>query len=71
MKFLVVAAFVTAALAAPYGVDAGLQCTPPSYICKPDFLGFLVCTTEGFYVDGGDCPVGTVCQYINNLPYCV
>ncbi|KAI0380089.1 hypothetical protein F5Y04DRAFT_282218 [Hypomontagnella monticulosa] len=71
MKFLAFAAFVAAALAAPYGIDGELQCTPPSYICKPDFLGWLVCTAEGYYVDGGDCAPGTVCEYIDGLPYCI
>ncbi|KAI1409145.1 hypothetical protein F5Y13DRAFT_203795 [Hypoxylon sp. FL1857] len=46
-------------------------CTPISYICNSDFTGWKVCTAEGFYVDGGSCPGGTVCQYINDIPYCI
>ncbi|KAI1660133.1 hypothetical protein F4813DRAFT_387001 [Daldinia decipiens] len=71
MKFLAVLTFVTAALA--YGVDPEDTelCTPPAYICKFDFSGWLVCNVDGSFLDGGDCPEGTVCEYINDLPYCV
>ncbi|KAI0117279.1 hypothetical protein F4814DRAFT_415743 [Daldinia grandis] len=94
MKFLTVLTFVAAALA--YGVEPADTelCTPPAYICKSDFSGWLVCNVDGNFLvsnttnpspllphlsfladnsaqDGGDCPTGTVCQSINNLPYCI
>ncbi|KAI8957633.1 hypothetical protein F5Y11DRAFT_352340 [Daldinia sp. FL1419] len=73
MKFFIILALTTAALAKPYGIDPSNteQCTPPDYICKSDFSGWLVCNVDGTFLDGGDCPPGTVCQYINDLPYCI
>jgi hypothetical protein len=28
----------------------GAQCTPPSYVCKPDNSGWLVCNVDGTYL---------------------
>ncbi|KAI1643884.1 hypothetical protein F4815DRAFT_445040 [Daldinia loculata] len=71
MKFLAALTFVTAALA--YGVDPADTelCTLPAYVCKPDFSGWLVCNLDSHFLDGGNCPEGTACEYINDLPYCV
>lgn len=62
MKLFAILAIATAALAKPatkssrdIEVDgevdiATLQCTTPSYICKPDFSGWLVCNVDGYYL---------------------
>ncbi|KAI1348168.1 hypothetical protein F5Y01DRAFT_293049 [Xylaria sp. FL0043] len=73
MKFLAVVALAATALAASTGPESRNypQCTPPSYVCKPDHSGWLVCNVDGTYLDGGSCPKGTTCEPINNLPYCV
>ncbi|KAI0878996.1 hypothetical protein GGS24DRAFT_317237 [Hypoxylon argillaceum] len=72
MKFFAVAALAATALAASTGLDSrGTQCTPPSYVCKPDNSGWLVCNVDGTFLDAGVCPKGTKCTSIDNLPYCV
>ncbi|KAI3322221.1 hypothetical protein HD806DRAFT_536687 [Xylariaceae sp. AK1471] len=74
MKFIaIITAFITTSLAASTSLDArhGAQCTPPSYACKADNSGWLVCNVDGTYLDGGVCPPKTTCKPINNLPYCV
>ncbi|KAI1163629.1 hypothetical protein F5B18DRAFT_618566 [Nemania serpens] len=72
MKFLAVAALAATALAASTPLDARkAQCTPPSYVCKPDNSGWLVCNVDGTFLDGGACPKGTKCAPIDNLPYCI
>ncbi|KAI0447789.1 hypothetical protein F4803DRAFT_545846 [Xylaria telfairii] len=74
MKSFAFAALIATALAASTGLDArtgGPQCTPPSYVCKPDHSGWLVCNIDGTFLDAGVCPKGTKCKPINNLPYCV
>ncbi|KAI0203753.1 hypothetical protein F4808DRAFT_415648 [Astrocystis sublimbata] len=75
MKSFAFATLIATALAA---ASSGLEtrhggpiCTPPSYVCKPDYSGWLVCNVDGTYLDGGVCPKGTKCQSIDNLPYCV
>ncbi|KAI1098050.1 hypothetical protein F4804DRAFT_338590 [Jackrogersella minutella] len=62
--FAVTMAFFTA-------VMAQTECSPPEYVCKADFTGWLVCTAQGYFVDGGNCTSDTWCEYINNLPYCI
>ncbi|KAI1811799.1 hypothetical protein GGS20DRAFT_561426 [Poronia punctata] len=47
------------------------KCTPPSYACKADNSGWLVCNVDGTFLDGGVCNKGTTCKTINDLPYCV
>ncbi|KAI0165003.1 hypothetical protein GGR57DRAFT_451356 [Xylariaceae sp. FL1272] len=72
--FLAITALATTTLAATAGLDARggyPECTPPSYACKSDYSGWLVCNVDGKYLDGGVCPKHTKCEYINNLPYCV
>jgi hypothetical protein len=55
MKFLVLAAaLATTALAASAGIT-GLdarhtECTPPSYACKSDHSGWLVCNVDGTFL---------------------
>ncbi|KAI0541121.1 hypothetical protein GGR58DRAFT_458044 [Xylaria digitata] len=72
MKFFSVAALVATALAASTPLDSrGAACTAPSYVCKPDLSGWLVCNVDGTFLDGGACPKDTKCKPINNLPYCV
>ncbi|KAI1381800.1 hypothetical protein F4677DRAFT_439611 [Hypoxylon crocopeplum] len=74
MKFFGILAFAAAVLAEPYPVDdpyAALVCEPPSYICKPDFTGWLVCNVEGRFLDGGSCEPDAWCEYIDGLPYCI
>ncbi|GAW14398.1 hypothetical protein ANO14919_038000 [Xylariales sp. No.14919] len=72
MKLFTVAALVATALAASTSLDSrGAQCTPPSYTCKADASGWLVCNVDGTWLDGGSCPKNTKCKPINNLPYCV
>ncbi|KAI1766255.1 hypothetical protein GGR53DRAFT_528924 [Hypoxylon sp. FL1150] len=48
-----------------------LRCSPATYICKPDFTGWLVCNVDGFFVDGGNCDTAAWCEYIDGLPYCI
>ncbi|KAI1203946.1 hypothetical protein F5X97DRAFT_317967 [Nemania serpens] len=72
MKFLAIAALAATALAASTPLDTRkAQCTPPSYVCKADKSGWLVCNVDGTFLDGGVCPKGTKCAPINNLPYCI
>ncbi|KAI1779714.1 hypothetical protein F4818DRAFT_453714 [Hypoxylon cercidicola] len=75
MQFFTILAFVTAALAKPASQAPRdtelLECSPPSYACKPDFSGWLVCNVDGFYLDGGSCAPEAWCEYINGLPYCI
>ncbi|KAI1426859.1 hypothetical protein F5Y12DRAFT_712738 [Xylaria sp. FL1777] len=73
MKFLTIVSLAATALAASTTLDSrgGAQCSPPSYACKPDHLGWLVCNVDGTWLDAGVCPKGTKCTPINNLPYCV
>ncbi|KAI2614134.1 uncharacterized protein GGS25DRAFT_516988 [Hypoxylon fragiforme] len=73
MKFITLLGLAATALAMPYGELPwdDLICTPPEYICKPDFTGWLVCNVDGHYLDGGNCDGDTWCEYINDLPYCV
>ncbi|KAK8079519.1 hypothetical protein PG997_007337 [Apiospora hydei] len=67
--FLALAA--TAVLAMPSNnLEARHECTPPSYACKGDKSGWLVCNVDGSWLNGGSCPKGTTCSPINNLPYC-
>ncbi|KAI1802194.1 hypothetical protein F4811DRAFT_555051 [Daldinia bambusicola] len=73
MMLITILALAAAALATPYGVNPSddQECTPPAYVCNYEFSGWLVCNVDGTYLDGGNCPSGTTCQSINNLPYCV
>ncbi|KAI1130563.1 hypothetical protein F5Y10DRAFT_263074 [Nemania abortiva] len=72
MQFFAVVALAATALAASTGLESRYtQCSPPSYACKPDHSGWLVCNVDGTFLDGGVCPKGTKCTYIDNLPYCV
>ncbi len=52
MKFLAIAALAATALAASTGLDSRgyPQCTPPSYVCKPNNSGWLVCNVDGTYL---------------------
>ncbi|KAI0429837.1 hypothetical protein F5Y09DRAFT_247002 [Xylaria sp. FL1042] len=73
MKFLAVVALAATALATSTGLESRgyPECTPPSYACKADHSGWLVCNVDGTYLDGGNCPKKTTCKPIDNLPYCV
>ncbi|KAI0597024.1 hypothetical protein F4775DRAFT_272576 [Biscogniauxia sp. FL1348] len=73
MKFFAVLALAATALAMPSDNLAarGGECTPPSYACKSDNSGWLVCNVDGTWLDGGVCPKKTTCKPINDLPYCV
>ncbi|KAH9909136.1 hypothetical protein F4778DRAFT_776298 [Xylariomycetidae sp. FL2044] len=71
MKVFAILALATAAvLAVPGDVTARTECTPPSYACKSDNSGWLVCNVDGTWLDGGSCPEKTSCKSVNNLPYC-
>ncbi|KAI0470146.1 hypothetical protein F4859DRAFT_515674 [Xylaria cf. heliscus] len=53
MKSFAFAALIATALAASTGLNArtgGPQCTPPSYVCKPDHSGWLVCNIDGTFL---------------------
>lgn len=52
MKFITLLGLAATALAMPYGELPwdDLICTPPEYICKPDFTGWLVCNVDGHYL---------------------
>ncbi|KAI1635429.1 hypothetical protein F4809DRAFT_455188 [Biscogniauxia mediterranea] len=74
MKFFAVLALAATALAVPSSDNLaarGAECTPPSYACKKDNSGWLVCNVDGTWLDGGVCPKKTTCKPINDLPYCV
>ncbi|KAI1847720.1 hypothetical protein JX265_009149 [Neoarthrinium moseri] len=74
MKAFTILALAATALAVPstpYETNPKPECTPPSYACKPDNSGWLVCNVDGKWLDGGACPAKTTCKPINNLPYCV
>ncbi|KAI0843219.1 hypothetical protein F5Y06DRAFT_304663 [Hypoxylon sp. FL0890] len=63
----------TSPLFGPLGVNttAALECNPISYICNAEYTGWLVCSAEGFYVEGGNCDGDTWCKYLNGIPYCI
>lgn len=51
MKFLAIAALAATALAASTPLDTRkAQCTPPSYVCKADKSGWLVCNVDGTFL---------------------
>ncbi|KAK6200590.1 hypothetical protein LQW54_009709 [Pestalotiopsis sp. IQ-011] len=71
MKFFAILALAASAMAAPSLLERGQECSPPSYACKANNSGWLVCNVDGKWLDGGNCPAKTSCKPINNLPYCV
>ncbi|KAK7981692.1 hypothetical protein PG984_009601 [Apiospora sp. TS-2023a] len=74
MQFLAILTLAaTAVLALPSNtLETRGACTPPSYACKPDHSGWLVCNVDGSWLNGGSCPKHTTCSTSpqNNLPYC-
>ncbi|KAI2618807.1 hypothetical protein GGR54DRAFT_604651 [Hypoxylon sp. NC1633] len=71
--FATLLALATAALAAPNQLPPRqyLECSPPSYGCKPDFTGWLVCNINGTWLDGGCCESDQWCESLDGLPYCI
>ncbi|KAK9794273.1 hypothetical protein SCARD494_05850 [Seiridium cardinale] len=49
MKFIAILTLATTALAVPSTLerDPKQECTPPSYACKPNNSGWLVCNVGG------------------------
>ncbi|KAK6080012.1 hypothetical protein SCUP234_05368 [Seiridium cupressi] len=49
MKFIAILTLATTALAVPSTLerDPKQECTPPSYACKPNNSGWLVCNVDG------------------------
>ncbi|KAI1304577.1 hypothetical protein F5Y03DRAFT_357881 [Xylaria venustula] len=52
MKFLAIAALAASALAVSTGLDSRgkAECSPPSYACKPNHSGWLVCNVDGTWL---------------------
>ncbi|ORY58071.1 uncharacterized protein BCR38DRAFT_489558 [Pseudomassariella vexata] len=86
MKFLAVLAFASGVFAAampdqsdlitdhvycPHKECAEVECTPPQYACNEESTGWLVCDTDGTWVDGGSCEPDTTCEAIDDVPYCI
>ena len=70
---LVAAVLATFAVAAPDGAPDNFRCRPGTYRCKANARGWEVCTTQGQFVNGGDCAPPNVCKFFppSQSPYCV
>ncbi|CAM1506092.1 Fc.00g057330.m01.CDS01 [Cosmosporella sp. VM-42] len=71
MKFTLAAVLALAACASAAPKPKG--CTPGTYACTPDALGWQVCNTSRKWVFAGTCPPETSCKFYepSHSPYCV
>jgi hypothetical protein len=72
MKVFAILALAAAAVAVPTEAHAE-HCTPGTYSCTRDHLGWRVCATSTLWVYAGACPPKTHCYFNkeNQSPYCI